>query len=601
MIAPTTDLAGLTEEVRVLASGLGRPDLAARVGRMAARYTAATRQVLVVGEYKTGKSSLVNALVNADVCPVDDDDVTVIPTVVSHASRPAAALAIASADGEPKIVRVTVERARRAIVDPDADDSGRARWAELRLPRRLLAARVALVDTPGVGGLDSPTGTMALAAADAAPLTVFVTEATRELTGTELAFLQRLHAACPAIVVAVTKLDVCPHWRRLVDALAARLHTAGLDDVALVPTSALLRRESLRRDDRAMNARSGYPRLVEQIRAHLGDGDGPARRLAGDIGSVCEELRVWCRAERESLDSPHAALERRRSVENARRRVAQLRAGPGGWQQRLADGSQALATDADHDMRSRIRRLAGEMESATDDVDPATAWIELRHLFERRVTEEIVEHERFVARRARELAVHVGEHFGRCGDAPVAVAGRDNAARDKAARGVAPPDLAFDTPTIRDAGLTALRGSYGGVLMFGLVSSLVGLAMINPVTVAAGFGLGRRAVRDERARQLGQRRAQAKAACRKALDEIAHDEGKRSRDAVRDVHRRLRDAYTELAAELTSVLDATLAEARTASADDTERRRRRGALHESESRLVTILHEAEALALAGPG
>ena len=42
-------------------------------------------RVLVVGEFKQGKSQLVNALVNAPVCPVDDDIATAVPTVVRHA------------------------------------------------------------------------------------------------------------------------------------------------------------------------------------------------------------------------------------------------------------------------------------------------------------------------------------------------------------------------------------------------------------------------------------------------------------------------------------------------------------------------------------
>ena len=47
-------------------------------------------RVLVVGEPKQGKSSLVNALVGAPVCAVRDDVATVVPTVVrdGSAARP---------------------------------------------------------------------------------------------------------------------------------------------------------------------------------------------------------------------------------------------------------------------------------------------------------------------------------------------------------------------------------------------------------------------------------------------------------------------------------------------------------------------------------
>ncbi|WP_328824349.1 dynamin family protein [Verrucosispora sioxanthis] len=41
--------------------------------------------MLVVGEPNQGKSQLVNAIVNAPVCPVGDGTTTVLPTVLRHA------------------------------------------------------------------------------------------------------------------------------------------------------------------------------------------------------------------------------------------------------------------------------------------------------------------------------------------------------------------------------------------------------------------------------------------------------------------------------------------------------------------------------------
>ena len=44
-------------------------------------------RVLVVGEFKQGKSLLVNGLVGAPVCPMFDDVATAVPTVVRHAEK----------------------------------------------------------------------------------------------------------------------------------------------------------------------------------------------------------------------------------------------------------------------------------------------------------------------------------------------------------------------------------------------------------------------------------------------------------------------------------------------------------------------------------
>ena len=48
--------------------------------------------MFVIGEFKQGKTSLVNALLNAPVCPVDDDIATAVPTAIRYGDPPAAAV-----------------------------------------------------------------------------------------------------------------------------------------------------------------------------------------------------------------------------------------------------------------------------------------------------------------------------------------------------------------------------------------------------------------------------------------------------------------------------------------------------------------------------
>jgi hypothetical protein len=77
----------------------------------------------VVGEFKQGKSLLVNALVGAPVCPVHDDIATSVATVVSHAPSPALTVA-AQAPGPRnpgnlrRVRRTDVPRAAMADGEP---------------------------------------------------------------------------------------------------------------------------------------------------------------------------------------------------------------------------------------------------------------------------------------------------------------------------------------------------------------------------------------------------------------------------------------------------------------------------------------------------
>ena len=69
-----------------------RSDLAVRARQALQRLHNPRLRVLVVGEFKQGKSMLVNALVNAPICPIDDDISTSVPTVVRYADDPSVIL-----------------------------------------------------------------------------------------------------------------------------------------------------------------------------------------------------------------------------------------------------------------------------------------------------------------------------------------------------------------------------------------------------------------------------------------------------------------------------------------------------------------------------
>jgi hypothetical protein len=73
---------------------------------------------------------------------------------------------------------------------------------------------------------------------------------------------------------------------------------------------------------------------------------------------------------------------------------------------------------------------------------------------------------------------------------------------------------------------------------------------MNPLTAVIGIGLGRKALKEEKKRQLLQRRQQAKMAVRRYLDEVSFAVNKDSRDAIRHVQRDLRDEFTERAEQL---------------------------------------------------
>ncbi|OLT21072.1 hypothetical protein BJF78_34740 [Pseudonocardia sp. CNS-139] len=262
--APQPDPAGTAlDDALAEARRRGREDLVARLAAARARMQESTCTVLVVGEFNKGKSSLINALLNARVCITDGDIATAVPTSVRYGAALSAVVRSDAGEGRP----VALDDVEAVVTQRTPGPA--VRTVEVTVPRELLREGLVLVDTPGVGGgLSAAHATNTLRALAGADTVVFVTDASQELTAAELAFLQRAAVLCPRLLVAVAKIDFYPEWRRIVDLDRRHLHGAGLEP-QVVPLSAPLRHHGLRTGDLALTAESGYPVLAAALRRML--------------------------------------------------------------------------------------------------------------------------------------------------------------------------------------------------------------------------------------------------------------------------------------------------------------------------------------------
>src|SRR5690606_29954 len=126
-----------------------------------------------------------------------------------------------------------------------------------------------------------------------------------------------------------------------------------------------------------------------------------------------------------------------------------------------------------------------------------------------------------------------------------------------------------------------VRGSYGGVLMVGLATGLIGMSLINPLSLLAGVLVGRRAYREDVATRLNRRRFEAKNIVRKYIDEVIFQVSKVLRDRLRVVQRTGRDHFGAIADEMhRSLSEAVLVAKQTAGNYQEDQKRRAAQLQE---------------------
>jgi hypothetical protein len=560
-----------------------RSDLAKRLAQAKKRLLEPSFHVFVVGEYKQGKSTLVNTLLNTSICPVDDDIATSAPTAVRYGEEPRAAVlfrppdegatpAASGVDEAPEPIREQIPVDQVAAYVSEASNPAnqrRVHAVEVSLPVKLLADGLVLVDTPGVGGLGSAHSATTMAALPMADAVLLASDASQEFTAPELEFLQTARRMCPNVLCVLTKIDFYPAWRTIRDLNTGHLARHGIEAPLLCVSSAL-RLAALRNDGgEELDEESGFSELVRYLQNDIVANAEKltVRTAANDVVSVATLLTSQFETERRALE----ATEAQTTVDDLtqlQEKAARLKSIQSKWQQALADGISDLTADLDHDLRGRVRQITKEADDAIDASDPAETWDEFEPWLRRRAAAEVVQTYAFLHSRANELTLRVADYFEEDGEGltvrpdimdPTRMVSQIDAKTD------------IDTKTMGrgEALLSGMRGGYGGVLMFGMLGSmLAGISLLNPATAAVGFFMGRKAVKQEKERQLTMRRNQAKSAHRKYTDEVNFVVMKDARDTLRRVQRQLRDFYSTRAQELQKTTNDALAAARQAAHSD---------------------------------
>jgi hypothetical protein len=216
------------------------------------------------------------------------------------------------------------------------------------------------------------------------------------------------------------------------------------------------------------------------------------------------------------------------------------------WQLALSDGATEMMSALDFELRERLR---GVLENAELQIGKSSATGNWKG-FEKAVRGEIEQVVGDTFSYARQSAQQLSEHVA------AALAGN----RDGSHKGVALPKLSvaapdgalrsikpMTRPRSADAFsrvVNSLRGSYGGILMVGVLTSLAGLQLISIYSVAAGVALGLFTWWEDRKNSKERGRAEAKMAVAKLVDDANFRVGEQLRAQLRAVHRTLRDHYT---------------------------------------------------------
>lgn len=388
------------DEVLALFPGLIEAARTRGAAEPASRLEAAQRQlrdgtlrVVVCGEFKRGKSSLLNALLgDFDLLPEGQAITTSMITTIGY--RPVERIRVYLADEYGKIACHEISRGELRGYVTERENPRNVKQVQqvsIEIASDRLKPGLVLVDTPGVSGLEDAHARATDAMVRAADALVFVTDTTEPITRGEEKLLRQAAMAARrlndenALLFVVTKID------RMGDAEERRAYVARTrEDIAaalrwpspqvrVTAVSSTSRRRYVETGSDRHKDRSNFAELESVIWATL------ARRQAGmllhgalaDIQAAAESMARPLREAIRAADSPATARAMRSTIGARAEDLRQKAADSAPWRTALTAGMATIQKEVTDltvtESRELWKQLAGQADDLLDQQDEINA------------------------------------------------------------------------------------------------------------------------------------------------------------------------------------------------------------------------------------
>jgi small GTP-binding protein len=314
------DLADIIRSIRHLAERRKDQWGSGECRRLQSRLAEDRFNLVVLGQFSRGKSSLMNAILGVERLPTGVLPLTSVITTVSYGDRERVLI---QRRGSTLPEEVALSQLRQYVTqEENPGNEQQVILAAVQLPIELLRLGFYFIDTPGVGSAvaeNTATTTEFLPEADAV---IFITSVESALSGAELQFLQHVRKHVRKIFVVLNKRDlISPEQEKAVIAFVQERLRELFGDHAppVFPVSARDGLEGKEKGDRDKLDHSGIPELETALVEFLKTGKTRELllRTANRGGAVLEQqesdfrLSETLAADRAKLDAYYRDQDRR--------------------------------------------------------------------------------------------------------------------------------------------------------------------------------------------------------------------------------------------------------------------------------------------------
>ncbi|MFZ0923818.1 MAG: dynamin family protein [Candidatus Acidiferrales bacterium] len=320
-----------------LAAEFGAERIAITARSIAERVSEGRFYVACVGQFKRGKSTLLNALVDQAVLPVGVVPVTAVPTIIRYGECLGARVRFADADWADISVSAVTQYVSE---EQNPENAKRIIGLEIFVPSPLLRTGMCLVDTPGLGSVHSGNSQATRDFIPHIDAAIILIGADPPLSGEELELVQSVGREVHNLLFALNKADRANETERS-EAVAFARRVLGKRLGRAVPT--IFQVSALERLEKRGPQRD-WSELVRSLISLVEHSGQSLVREAAKRGlrQTAEQVLAVIHEERNALQRPveeseHRIAELRKTLEDAERAMRDLSALLTAEQQHLSE------------------------------------------------------------------------------------------------------------------------------------------------------------------------------------------------------------------------------------------------------------------------
>lgn len=231
----------LFQQVSEAAQAQNNPEIQTFLNEAATRLEQDKLFVVVCGEFKQGKSSLLNAFLDTPgLFPVDVDITTNLVSTISDSPEEKITIFLGDPQQETQKVIQRSEIPEYVTEQGNPANVQKARLLAIETVNPKLREGLVLVDTPGAGSLNQQHTDIAYAILPNADVILFVSDVLTPMSQAELEFVKQIHQQCSNIIFVATKIDTKQDYRSVIannqEKLSQTLNCAP-QDLTVIPVS----------------------------------------------------------------------------------------------------------------------------------------------------------------------------------------------------------------------------------------------------------------------------------------------------------------------------------------------------------------------------